>query len=115
VSTWGGCGMRARIHEDGRSVRILARKSCLRDLGSNFPAVGAAGAGRRSGRIARLTRDARLREAGVAERAPCEWLDAYTTKIISSEIRDAGSILFLLRFCKGHFISAVVHDRVCII
>jgi hypothetical protein len=40
-----------------------------------------------SGRIARRTRDARLgrlRDVGAAERAPCEWLDAYTTNIISS-------------------------------
>jgi hypothetical protein len=45
VSTWGGCGMRARIREDGRSAwGIHERKSCLRDLGSNFPCAGAAAA-----------------------------------------------------------------------
>jgi hypothetical protein len=39
------CGMRARIREDGRSAwGILARKSCLWDLGSNFPCAGAAAA-----------------------------------------------------------------------
>jgi hypothetical protein len=54
-------------------------------------AAGAAGAGRkkrtdRAAYAGRL-RDARLgqlRHAGLAERAPCKWLDAYTTNIISS-------------------------------
>jgi hypothetical protein len=53
--------------------------------------AGAASAGRRkradraayAGRL-RDARLGRLRDAGAAERAPCEWLDGYTTNIISS-------------------------------
>jgi hypothetical protein len=54
-------------------------------------AAGDAGAGRRKradrAAYAGRLRDVwlgRLRDAGLAERAPCEWLDAYTTNIISS-------------------------------